>query len=124
MKVLFLSTTSFPFGYSEPLLADLIKFTADFDQVIILQPNPISSPILYDLPSNVSVVYLEDSLSILEKVKGLKYFFNRHILEELIVSNQRGIRINLNLIKVLFNYFTIAQKNKKAILSLMDAYSN
>jgi hypothetical protein len=123
MKVLFLSTTSFPFGYGEPLLADLIKFTNDFDQVVILQPKPISSPLLYELPKNVSVVCLEDSLTILEKLNGLKHLLNRHVLDEISVSKQRGIKISLQFLKVLLNYFKLAKKNKKAILSLMEAYS-
>ena len=124
MKVLFLSTTSFPFGYSEPLLADLIKFTSDFDQVILFQPKPTSSPLLYDLPNNVSVVYLEDSLTTLEKLSGLKYFFNRYIRDEIRVSKQRGFKISLQFLKVLFNYFTLAIENKKNIQSHMDEYAS
>ena len=124
MKVLFLSTTSFPFGYSEPLLADLIKFTSDFDQVVILQPTPISAPLLYELPDNVSFVHLEDSLTILEKLNGLKHLFNRHVLDEISVSKQRGIKISIQFLKVLFNYFTIATKNKKNIQSHLDEYAS
>jgi N-acetyl sugar amidotransferase len=123
MKILFLSTTSFPFGYSEPLLADLIKFTSDFDQVILLQPKPTSSPLLYDLPNNVSIVYLKDSLTIFEKLKGLKCIFNRLVLDEIRVSKQRGIKISLQFLKVLLNYFSLASKNKKHIQSLIDEYA-
>jgi N-acetyl sugar amidotransferase len=124
MKVLLLSTTSFPFGYSEPLLADLIKYTSDFDQVILLQPKPTSSPLLYDLPKNVTVVYLADTLTTLEKISGLRYLFNRYVINEIRVSKQRGIKIRPQFLKVLFNYFTLALKNKKNIQSLIDEYAS
>ena len=115
MKVLFLSTTSFPFGYAEPLLVDLIKYTNDFDKVIILQPKSTSSQLICDLPTNVEVVQLIDQLTVFEKFKGLFSFFHPACSEERSASKKRGLSLGINHWKIMLNYLTLALKNKKSL---------
>jgi N-acetyl sugar amidotransferase len=123
MKVLFLSTTSFPFGYSEPLLVDLIKYTRDFDKVIILQPKYTSSQLICDLPSNVEIVQLIDYLNVFDKLKGLFLFFHPAVSEERLSSKKRGLSLGINHWKVMLNYLSLALKNKKTLKGLIGRFA-
>lgn len=116
MKVLFLATTSFPFGYSEPLLHDKINNLKEFDQIIIFQPYKSTSDYICKLPSNVKVVYLSEKISLLKKFSGVFNILHSLLISEVRYFQNRKIKWSIRHWKVLLNSFSIALKNEKVLL--------
>lgn len=123
MKVLLLATTSFPFGHSEPLLFDKIEFLQDFDKVYILQPQPVETTLLYELPKNTVVIQLPTHLSTLEKMMGLFHFFARPVREDKTYTEQRTMRWSISHWKVLLNAFSVVRKNKQILQNIITAHA-
>ena len=115
MKVLFLATTSFPFGYAEPLIFDKLKTWNEFDQIIVFQPLSIQQKPLYALPKNTHVIQLKNSLSTFEKLLGVKNIFSPILRAEVKLAKQRGISWSLSHWKVLLNTYSLALANKKIL---------
>jgi hypothetical protein len=123
MKLLILSTSSFPLGYFEPLLADQIDSLSTFyDKIIILQPNSLNTSLKFEIPTNVEVVQISSHLNSVQKIKGLFGFTSKYVRNE-IKSLVRTKEFSISHLKVLLNSFTLAMRSKRKIDSILSKTS-
>jgi N-acetyl sugar amidotransferase len=123
MKILFLSTTSFPFGHAEPLLFDKINNLKEFDKIYILQPLPINSELKCILPQNAEVIYLTNKLTFFQKLLGLVRILSFNVRNEIKYSKKRDVKFSLKHLKVLLNSLSLARVNMKVINLILDQYA-
>lgn len=111
MKVLVFATNSFPYGKSEPLIADQIDLLAEeFDQIFIIS-SEYKSEINYDLPSNIKCYNIDHNLTFFQKFLGLFSILSKIVIEEIIYSQKKqGLKNTFKLYKVMLNYLTISKK--------------
>lgn len=115
MKVLLLSTSSFPLGYFEPLLVDQIDDLATiYDKIIILQPNSLETSLKYKIPNNVEVVQISSNLNSIQKITGLFGLFSSVVRDELKMLKRDKV-FSLKHLKVLLNSFSLAKRSEKII---------
>ena len=120
MKVLILTTNSYPFGKNEDQLHfQVLSFSKVFDKVYIIS-SQYDKKILFDLPSNVIPFNLSFNLTPSQKIIGLKNLFNGLLLNELkhIILKRKDVKW-YSVIKLLINSFTISMRYARFIDSII-----
>jgi N-acetyl sugar amidotransferase len=122
MRILVLTTTSFPFGQSEPLLVDQIfRFSNYFDKIIIITCSTESKNTIFPLPQNTFTYYISNKLNIIEKIAGISNILSPIIKEERFYFKKTFKRkLGINEYKVLLNAFTLAKKQSRKIKSILN----
>ena len=120
MKVLFFATGSFPYGKSEPLVANQIEsLSKDFDKIIIIS-SEFGKEIIYDLPSNVKAFCIDTELSFSEKLIGIKNIFSKYCRKEIhFIKKTYETGISIAVLKVLLNSISNSKRYKKLYLDII-----
>ncbi len=123
MKLLILSTSSFPLGYFEPLLVDQIdSLSKCYDKIIIIQPNSLNTSLKFEIPTNVEVIQISSHLNSIQKIKGILWLTSKYVRDE-IKSLIRTKEFSISHLKVLLNSFTLAMRSRKKIDSILSKTS-
>ena len=120
MKVLILTTNSYPFGKNEDQLHfQVLSFSNVFDKVYIISSQN-NKKVLFDLPSNVIPYNLNFNLTSSQKIIGLKNLFNGLLLNELkqIILKRKDVKW-YRVIKLLTNSFTLSTRYARFIDSII-----
>lgn len=116
-KSLVLLTDFFPFGAYEPYLKHELKFLPDyFEEILILSATRRSVKPIYPLAPNVAASQLHGPLAVLDKILSLRFFFTGIFWQEWnTINRQYGLRVTLDIIKVMLVYLQQASVFEKIL---------
>jgi N-acetyl sugar amidotransferase len=111
MKILFLHTTSYPFGKEEPLIDKQIQLLKKrFDYIYIISSDT-GIDIAYTTPSNVITKNVVLEFDYKQKLKSLLFLFKKNVLKEIkLIKTEYKQPFTISRLKVLLNSYTIGRK--------------
>lgn len=116
MKILFISTNSFPYDRKETLLeSKVLHLSTVFDLIFILSATDQKTEKIL-LPSNVYSVSVSLNMNYLSKVFSLFGFFSKLIFQELM--HQKQTAISWSKLKVALNSFYHSKQYSKKVFEL------
>ena len=116
MKILFISTNSFPYDRKETLLESKInRLSKDFDFVFILSASEYKNEEIL-LPNNVYSVFIYLNMSYSSKIISLLGFFSNVIFQELILQKQNSF--SWRKLKVALNCYYKSKQYSKQVFEL------
>lgn len=122
-KTLILVVADYPYGPEESFLEIELKYIAlKFNKVYFLLTNPDigDKKIMFYIPDNSEMILMNDRLSYFDKIKFVKYIFNKSIWEEInIIRKHYKIHLSISVIRVVFYAFLKANKFLKNLNLLL-----
>lgn len=124
-KVLFLITSSFPFGHEESFLENEYPYLAKrFEQIFIITNRDCNESSKRPVTSSTKVIFLRYLPNLLNKLCSLRYLLNKHVREEinLLSRYELGITKKSILNTILTSYHT-GNRLSDLIVSIIDEHN-
>lgn len=120
-KNLVILTASYPYFNGEFFLEDELEIISTYyENIIILCVHPNINRAPKTLPKNTIVIPIDTRFTIFKKIIAIKYIFHKNISEEFLnVKKFFKIRVNLKVIKIIFNDYLKANIILKSIEDLL-----
>ena len=124
-KVLYFFTSSFPLGFSETFIENEIQFLSKkFNKVHIIS-NDLTSIVIRDIPSNVTLKRIRYELTTFEKLMSLFFVFNHFFWNELLhVKLKYNKKISLGIVKTALSSLFNAKRLSREFINLKILNSN
>ncbi len=124
-KVLYFFTSSFPFDFDETFIENEIHFLSNkFNKVHIISNN-LTSIVIRDIPSNVTLKRIRYELNNFEKLMSLFFVFNHFFWRELLhVKLRYNKKITLGIVKTALTSLFNAKRLAKEFINLKILNNN
>ena len=100
-NILFLLTSSFPFGKEEPLIIyELQKLALKYNSIIIFSLEE-KNKICYELPNNVKYFHYLEQKNFLLRILSMRYVFSKFVRQEIKNLKKLEIVLSWNILKVI-----------------------
>ena len=119
-KILYLVTSSFPYGYGEPFLEkELFYLNQSFDKVIIFTHT--KSEIKRNINKDIKVISFRYNLNYFEKIISIFSIFHSKFWKEIkVIKNIYSIRINFGIIKTILFSLSNGKRLRNCYLNNLD----
>ena len=123
MKILFLSTNSFPHNKRETLLSSKIQFLSlKFDHIFILTATPKGNEEI-SIPKNVTSYFIDTDLTIFDKLRALLGVFKSTFLKEIVELNKLKKQMTFKRLKVALIALHISNRYLKKVRLIVEQQS-
>ena len=124
-KKLYFFTSSFPFGSGETFIETEIQYLSKRFNEIFIVSNDLTSTVIRDIPSNVTLKRIRYELNTFEKLMSLFFVFNHFFWDELLhVRLKYNKKISLGIVKTALSSLFNAKRLSKEFIDLKILNSN